>query len=80
MATQNNAAPAEGKDGYYYKGEEFRKNNDSAKHADWYIKDFVVEGEAREVFEKYSGLSPDKVVEHVGEVVGQSLSNANDCW
>jgi len=63
------------KTGYYYKGQEFKKNNDNAKHADWYVKDFVVEGDARQVFEKYSGIAPDKVVEHVGNVRDRAFEN-----
>ena len=54
----------------YFKGKEFKKNVDIAQ---WYVKDFTVEGPARQVFEEYSGIPSDKVVQHVSEVVGNLI-------
>jgi len=52
----------------YFKGEEFKTKVDTQQ---WYVKDFTVDGPARDLFERYCGLAPDQVVKHVGDVVSE---------
>lgn len=56
----------------YFKGEEFKKKVDTQQ---WYVKEFTVDGSARDLFEKYCGLAPDRVVEHVGNLVSTRLGH-----
>lgn len=50
----------------YYKGDEFKKNVNPGQ---WYAKDVLVTGPARDLFEKYSHIPADQVVQHVSDLV-----------
>ncbi|KAL8695807.1 MAG: hypothetical protein Q9201_007953 [Fulgogasparrea decipioides] len=56
----------------YFKGPELRKHVDAQQ---WYIHDFQVEGPARDLFENYSAIAPEKVIEHVSEVRDRAFNN-----
>ena len=51
------------------------RSNDIWNLADtWFLKELTeLDEETREVFEKYSGLSPDAVIPHIVEVVCESF-------
>lgn len=53
----------------YFKGNDFKKKVDVSQ---WYNPNVVVEGDAREIFEKYCDIPSDQVVKHVSEVVSYS--------
>lgn len=50
----------------YYKGDEFKKNVDPGQ---WYTEDILVTGPARDLFEKYSHIPADQVVQHASDLV-----------
>ena len=49
-------------------------NTNAKQPPAWFLKELTeLDEETREVFEKYSGLSPDAVIPHIVEVVCESF-------
>ena len=49
-------------------------NTNTKQPPAWFLKELTeLDEETREVFEKYSGLSPDAVIPHIVEVVCESF-------